>query len=203
MTASVRAVAWQRDGIFGAEFAEVTFAPNRLSAVGVALGADPLPYRLDYRLETRRGFVTRRLRVTTRGDGWRRTLDLSRAPSGAWQIDTDTEGEAPLPPAGGDVAPLAGALDCDLGLSPLTNSLPVLRENFLGPGGPLELLMAWVSVPDLGVHPSRQRYTLQRAGDGGLSVVRYESVGGTFTADLTFDRDGLVVDYPGLARRLP
>src|SRR5262245_1895439 len=119
MAANVRAVAWQRDGTFGAEFAEVTLAPTRLSAVGVALGADPLPYRLDYRLETRRGYVTGRLRVTARGDGWRRTLDLRRAPSGVWQFDTETEGEAPMPPAGGDPSPLAGALDCDLGLSPL------------------------------------------------------------------------------------
>ena len=31
-------------------------------------------------------------------------------------------------------------------------------------------------------------------------VVRYSS--GSFTADIRFDADGLVVDYPGLARRL-
>jgi hypothetical protein len=33
-------------------------------------------------------------------------------------------------------------------------------------------------------------------------VYRYESVGTDFRADLGVDGDGLVVDYPGLARRL-
>src|SRR5437879_6108783 len=80
MAAIVRGVAWRKDDPFGAEFAEVTFASNRLSAIGVALGAGPLPYRLDYTLETSHDYVTKRLRVTARGDGWRRTLDLRRAP---------------------------------------------------------------------------------------------------------------------------
>jgi hypothetical protein len=92
---------------------------------------------------------------------------------------------------------LAGALDCDLGLSPLTNSMPVLRHGLLEPGEPVELLMAWVAVPELTVHASAQRYV--PLGEG---VVRFESLDGEFTADIEFDADGLVVDYPGIARRL-
>jgi hypothetical protein len=33
-------------------------------------------------------------------------------------------------------------------------------------------------------------------------VVRYESTDGSFAANITVDRDGIVVDYPGIARRL-
>jgi len=33
-------------------------------------------------------------------------------------------------------------------------------------------------------------------------VLRYEAIDGTFAANITVDRDGLVVDYPGIARRL-
>jgi hypothetical protein len=32
--------------------------------------------------------------------------------------------------------------------------------------------------------------------------VRYRSVGSGFTADLGVDEDGLVIDYPRLARRI-
>jgi hypothetical protein len=76
--------------------------------------------------------------------------------------------------------------------------MPVLRHGLLGSEGSIELVMAWVSVPDLTVVASRQRYTAL-----GGNVVRFESLDDTFTADLSFDNDGLVVDYPGLARRVP
>ena len=60
--------------------------------------------------------------------------------------------------------------------------------------------MAWMSVPDLAVHASVQRYEHVRATPSG-AVVRFSS--GDFAADLEFDQDGFVVDYPDLARRLP
>jgi uncharacterized protein len=95
---------------------------------------------------------------------------------------------------------LTDALDCDLALSPLTNSMPVPRHRLLEGGGPLEFLMAWVSVPDLSVHPSRQRYTfIRRVGDN--SVIRYESWSRDFVAEITVSIDGIVTDYPGIGRR--
>jgi uncharacterized protein len=97
---------------------------------------------------------------------------------------------------------LAGAVDCDLGLSPLTNTLPVLRLGLLGGGRPHELLVAWVSVPDLAVRPYAQRYLPKGADARGRPIVRYEDADGGFAADLTLDADGYVLHYPGLACRL-
>ena len=77
--------------------------------------------------------------------------------------------------------------------------MPVLRHRLLSGGGPVDLLMAWVSVPDLGIFPSRQRYTLVRRASQAI-VVRFESLDNPFVADITFDDHGLVRDYPGLAR---
>ena len=92
-----------------------------------------------------------------------------------------------------------GARDCDLGLCPLANTMPVLRHDLHRAPGEREFLMAWVSVPELSVRPSPQTYThLERTGAGGR--VRFAS--GDFRSDLLFDEDGLVVDYPSLARRL-
>jgi hypothetical protein len=94
---------------------------------------------------------------------------------------------------------IEGALDCDLGLSPLTNAMPVHRTGLLHRPGAEDFLMTWVSVPDLVVHASAQRYEHVRPG-----VVRYVDRGQFegFTAELAFDADGLVLDYPGLARRV-
>ena len=95
----------------------------------------------------------------------------------------------------------AEALDCDLGLSPVTNLMPILRHDLLSGGGPVELITACVSVPDLGVRPDGQRYSYLRGGPDH-HVVRFEATDGSFAADITVDREGLVVDYPGIGRRL-
>jgi len=199
-----RSVAWDKEDPAGVEFVEVTLAADRLSASGVAIGSEPTAYRLDYTLETGPGFVTTRLQLATRGEGWRRTLDLCHEGSGDWTASAATEGDSPesLDPPGGSLERLAGALDCDLALSPLTNTMPVLRHRLLQGEGTVDLLMAWVSLPDLTVHPSAQRYTAVRSLPGGNRRIRFESLDSTFTADLTFDRDGLVVEYPGIGRRL-
>lgn len=200
-----RAVTWVKDDPLGAEFADVIIAPGlgaamRLTAKGIAIGSKPVGYRLDYKLETKSEFVTSGLGVVARGEGWRRKLDLRRLKSGRWTARTKVEGVIDIPPPGGDMARLFDALDCDLAWSPLTNSMPVLRHGLLSGGGPVDFVMAWVSVPDLSVHASRQRYTFARKA-GDLSVIRYESRDTTFAAEVTFDSDGLVVDYPGIGHR--
>jgi hypothetical protein len=196
------ALAWAKEEPVGAEFALATRTRRRLRAVGVAVHGHPRPYRLDSRLQTDAGFGTARLRVVARGAGWRRELILARPRAGAWTIAARAAGEVGLPPPGGDAAALGGAADCDLGLSPLTNTLPVLRLGLLGGGRPHDLLVAWVSVPDLAVRPSAQRSTPRGADARGRPVVRYEDADGGFAAELSFDPDGSVLHYPGLAHRL-
>jgi hypothetical protein len=196
-----RAVAWVKDEPFGVEFAEIAIAHERLAATGVAIGTAPLPYRLDYELETNPGFVTKRLRVTSRGEGWRRALDLHRQENGVWNVEADEEGDVGLPAAGGEPAGFAEALDCDLGLSPVTNMMPILRHDLFQTGGPIELTTAWVEVPGLAVRADSQRYRhVTSAVDH--HVIRFEAVDGSFTAEITVDADAVVVDYPGIARQL-
>jgi hypothetical protein len=152
-----RAVAWVKDDPFGVEFAEITLGEQQIAAEGVAIAGRPIPYRLDYMLDTAPGYLTSRLWVASRGQGWRRTLDLRRDASGVWTATADEEGRVDLPPAGGDPAAFTGALDCDLGLSPVTNLMPILRHKLIAGGDPIELTMAWVSVPDLSVRADGQR----------------------------------------------
>jgi hypothetical protein len=54
---------------------------------------------------------------------------------------------------------------------------------------------AWVRFPNLNVEPLDQTYT--RLGE---RTYRYQS--GTFEADLEVDDEGLVLDYPGIWRRV-
>jgi uncharacterized protein len=192
----VVAITWIKP--VGAEYANVTLGAGQLHASGVAIGAEPVPYHLDYTLACDDGYLTRSLSVHAHGAGWSRDLLLNQDADGTWHIDAKAAGHGGVSWPGGNPDTFNGALDCDLGLSPLTNTMPVLRHGLLGGGEPVDFLMAWVSVPDLSVHANRQRYTfLRRAGHG--AVINYSS--GSFSADVTFDADGLVVDYPGLAAR--
>ena len=184
-----RTIVWVKDDPLGAEFADVSIGRGRLTATGIAIGSRPNGYRLDYKLETLSNYVTSGLLVVARGDGWQRKLDLRRLRSGKWTVGGTRS----------DMSAVEGALDCDLAWSPLTNSMPVLRHGLLEGGGPIEFRMAWVSVPDLRVTPSVQRYRFVRKS-GKFSIVRYESSSRDFIADLTFDQDGLCVDYPGIGR---
>lgn len=196
-----RLVLWSGVDAWRAEVASLELSPDSLAATGTQIGADPVEYRLDYQLTTAPGFVTETLSVDVEGDGWGRRLRLARHPDGTWDCHTGEQGEAPLPPAGGDVAAIEGALDCDLARSPLTNLMPVRRHRLHERPGEVDLLMAWVSVPDLGVHPSRQRYEHVRR-DGDQGVVRYVGLHRDFVGELLVDRDGVVEHYPDLASRV-
>jgi hypothetical protein len=190
---------WAKDEPFGAELVDVTLRGTTLSASGLAIGTEPAPYRLEYQLVTAERYVTRRLAVETAGSGWRRALVVERAASGVWTCTGHSEGDLDRPEPGGDPALLAGTLDCDLGLSPLTNSMPVLRHRLHESGGPMDFLMAWVAVPELAVCPSQQRYTFVRREPRGR-IVRFQSLDIDFTADIAFDEHGIVLDYLGIAR---
>jgi len=197
-----RVVVWSGLDAWRCELAEVELEADGLRARGVQIGIDPLPYRVDYRLDASgAGFTTRSLRVEAAGEGWARRLRLERDEVGEWTIEVGGEGEAELAAPGGDVDPLAGALDCDLAFSPLTNAMPVARHRLGESEGGGTFLMAWVAVPDLTVTPSRQHYTHVRAGAEG-SIVRYQSESRDFVADLELDPEGLVRVYPQLARRV-
>jgi hypothetical protein len=198
-----RFLLWSAIDGWRAEAARVDLTDDGVRAVGTQLGVDPLPYRLDYVLEAPERFVTRRLQAAALGESWARSIELRHDGEGAWSCDTETDGDVELAPAGGDVDVLAGALDCDLAFSPLTNLMPVRRHALHQRPGELDFLMAWVSVPDLGLEPSPQRYEHVRATPHGATV-RFVDRGlfPGFVSELELDSDGLVVVYPELARRV-
>ncbi|UUU38172.1 putative glycolipid-binding domain-containing protein [Streptomyces sp. NBC_00162] len=173
----------------GYSTAWVDFAPDSLSARGRAVGLLPEPYWVSYELETTGGYVTTRLGVTVETATSTESLELRHDGEGRWTVN------------GAERPDLGGALDCDLGLCPLTNTMPVLRHALhRKPGpGPEVFTMAWVSVPELTVSLNRQTYThLARAEHGAR--IRYQS--GDFQSDIEVDDRGMVLDYPSLATAL-
>jgi uncharacterized protein len=199
------AVSWLRDDEQGAEYAELSLAGGRLAARSTAIGAGDLPYRMDLELDTGEDLITTGLAIETRGLGWNRRLDLRRSEAGVWTADVATEGVVDLPEPGGDVAQFEGALDPDVELCPILNSPPTLRHRLFEGGSAPELVMVWVELPSLTLRRSVQRYSYRGQDDAGNHIVHFEAPdpeGGDFVADITFDADGIVVDYPGIAKRI-
>ena len=181
----MRALAWTGLEEWLAEHAQVDLGDDGVMATGVQLGVEPDPYLLEYSLDVPSGWITRRLDVEASGAGWRHSLTLEHDGHGRWTAN------------GKRLSEVDRALDCDLAFSPLTNLMPVRRSALHERAGTEDFVMAWVSVPDLRVHASPQRYEHVRPG-----VVRFLSLDGDFTAELELDDDGLVVRYPRLAERV-
>jgi hypothetical protein len=196
----MRFLVWSGVEEWLTEAAEVNLGEDGLSATGLQLGAEPAPFRVDYRLEAPERYVTSELELTATGDGWRRHLVLTHDGSGTWRADVDDQGDVPGGRWDGELPDLSDARDIDIENSPLTNTMPILRHGFQA-GGSEDFVMAFVTMPTLRVEASPQRYEHVRAVDGG-SVVRYLSRDGDFTAELELDSDGLLVFYPRLARRV-
>ena len=196
-------ILWRGIDEWRAEASSVELTSNGVRAAGTQFGTDPLPYRADYSLDATDGFVTRRFEVTTRGTGWSRRAVLEHDGFGAWECAVEAAGDVDLPAPGVEAETLAGALDCDLGFSPLTNFMPVRRHRLHEGPGVEDFVMAWVSVPSLEVFASAQRYEFVRQDDD-VRVVRFIDRGrfAGFTAELELDADGLVVFYPALAKRV-
>ena len=179
----LRLPIWKGIDAWRAEVARVDFHADGVHAAGTQIGVG---YRLDYELRARDAWRTQSLAVTVVAEARARSVRLDRE-DGGWLVDGQRSPQ------------LDAALDCDLGLSPLTNLMPVRRHALHERDGTADIVAAWVSVPELTVHASAQRYEHVRPG-----VVRFVDLGlhEGFTAELELDADGLVFGYPELARRV-
>ncbi len=169
-------ILWRsrRDG--GLDRCTLAEAPNgyRLSGT-VLLAAEGVPCEVRYTVMTDAAWRTRSVGVHLQGPAEDVRLAVAADGDGAWLL-----GREPVP----DVA---GALDVDLAVTPATNTLPI-RRLALEPGQAADLVVAYVSFPDLVLARMEQRY--ERLGP---DLYRYSNPG--FSAHLRVDEEGLVTDY--------
>jgi hypothetical protein len=182
-----RMLLWSIDETTGFDSAWVRIDADRMTAEGRACGLSSSPFWVSYTLETSGAYATSRVAAQSRWEGGSAVLDLRRDDAG-WTVNDERRPD------------LDGALDCDVAYCLLTNTMPILRHGLHRKPGEHDLLMAFIEVPSLQVAPNLQHYTHLRANEDGGGLVRYSS--GWFQSDLTIDRDGFVVDYPQLGRRV-
>ena len=178
--------------------ARVQFHQTGLSASGAQVGEG---YEATWELSAENNWATQNVVVNVVGDGWERHLELIRSEAGEWTSTTKESGTHPDDlPSPGIVQPadLTTARDCDLGLCPLTNTMPIRRLGLLEENVPkTPLIMAWIDMPSLQVIASDQYYSSIDS-----HTVRYASETRGVDVELEVDDDGVVVHYPDMARRV-
>jgi hypothetical protein len=158
------------------------------AADSVVLGwdAERGPFRLSYRLMWDQAWRLQKaeLEVTVQDDA--RSMHLMTDGQGRW-----------LDGQGNHLDALQGCGDIDIWPTPFTNSFPIRRTPF-AIGERHEFRMAWVDAIEMTVRPKPQAYT--RLAE---RLYLFESLDGSgFKAELPVDEHGIVLDYPGLFRRV-
>jgi hypothetical protein len=155
----------------------------------IAVDDDGRPFRARSVVECDGGWRVRRARIEALEEP-ARVLEVRADGSGRW-----TDG------ATGAALPLDGCVDIDVYPSPFTNTLPMRRLVDAAVGRPVAIAVAWVLLPALTIEVNRQEYTLLERGEAGARW-RFRGLDSDFTAELEVDAQGVVRDYPGIARRV-
>ena len=177
------AAAWQHlSARTGFEAAYFTPTPDgwRIEGSTTAIEAGVI-WTVGYDITVDATWCTRTAVVRGRSGAASITRSLVADGMGHWLVDGRATPE------------LDGCLDVDLESSAMTNTLPVHRRP---DAKSAEAPAAYVRADGLEVERLEQRYRQ-------LSARRYayEAPAFDFACELTYDDTGLVLDYPGIARR--
>lgn len=149
---------------------------------------DGRAWGLQYVITFDEAWATRTARVASICVGDDSVLEVATNGHGEWLVDRV---HAPQ---------LAGCLDIDLEASVFTNALPAHRLR-LGVGERAEAPAAYVRAPTLAVERLEQTY--ERLPDRAAEAQRYLYTAPSFgfSAELSYDSYGLLLNYPGIGIR--
>jgi uncharacterized protein len=174
-----RTVVWRRLDGLGIEHCSLTQRVDGWQIQGTAVRAESGPLLVRYDVACDAVWRTHAVTIEIEGSKGTQTLGMTVDEERRWWS------------AGAELVAFRGCDDVDLGITPVTNTLPIRRLN-LAIGETQAIIAAWVQFPDLQIEPLPQHYTRLDA-----RRYRYESGGGAFTTEITVDELGLVTHYTG------
>jgi hypothetical protein len=186
-------LTWLGEDVPRLEGVRVVLGDRRMRATGALVSTaddDGPAYSATYALATREDGSVSRVSVRAVNAAGERQVTLNRSEEGIWLVD---HGE------GAKRTDFDGAVDVDVDACVLFNALPVRRLGLHQQPGEHDLPVVWVKLPDLSVRLVRQTYRSAPMA-AGPPVVSFRQ--DDFAADLTVDEEGIVLNYPGLAKRV-
>jgi hypothetical protein len=178
-----RSIVWEWCDRPGLEHLLLDLGDDGGRAEGVVVvGFEGALLRLRYTVLFDAQWRFRRATIVAESNGESRQRRIERGSLDEWTID------------GAARPDLASCTDIDIMGTPFTNTMPV-RRLALAPEQPVAISAVYVAIPDLAISVAAQDYTRRGAG------FRYRSLGSGFTAELSVDADGIVIDYGTIWRR--
>jgi len=174
----IRTALWRQLDHSGTEYASLWSLPSGWELCGtVVLAEKDDPMLVEYVVTCNAAWETKEVLVRVAKGGEYRELRLQVDEEQRWW-----DGER-------EVIAARGCLDVDLGVTPITNTLPI-RRLALAPGEAALCDAAWIRFPDLAIELLPQRYIHIEP-----RRYRYESDNGAFSTDIVVDDLGLVTMY--------
>ena len=169
---------WRRHDGTGLDRAVIERGPEGLRISGTSLLViDDAPFEIRYSVMADADGLTRVVGAHVQGPSNDRRLALTSDGEGTWSVSDEP------------ILDLYGATDIDLGWTPATNTLPIIRLG-LDVGETAQITAALVSFPEH--HVERRTQTYERVDE---RTYRYAST--TFEGTLEVDTDGLVNEHSG------
>ncbi len=169
---------WRRHDGSGLDRAVIDRGPEGIRLSGTSLLViDDAPFEIRYSVMTDASGATTVVGAHVQGPGNDRRLALTSDGAGTWSV-----GDEPI-------LDLFGATDVDLGWTPATNTLPILRLG-LDVGDSAQITVAMVSFPEH--HVERRTQTYER-----LDETTYRYASATFEGTLVVTAEGLVSEHSG------
>nr|WP_206038073.1 putative glycolipid-binding domain-containing protein [Rhodococcus sp. HNM0569] len=181
-------MTWRAHTVPRMESVRVQLVGKRIKAAGRIIGAESSEhpaFSASYDLVTDEAGVTRRLSLRLAVAAGERQMSISRDEEGTWMVENGANHQR---------SRFDGALDVDVVLSPLFNTLPIRRLGLHEQSEDVQVPVVYVNLLDLRVEGAALTYSSGADGIHVLSPVSSSSV--------TVDSAGFVVDYPGLAQRI-
>jgi hypothetical protein len=181
--AIVESILWQGFVLPGHEACRLFSQNSHWYLEGTAVFShDRRPCRLAYQIVCDHAWRT----LSAEVEGWLGKSSISvlikTDPDSNWWLNGEEQPD------------VKGCTDIDLNFSPSTNLLPIRRLH-LAIGEAAEVRAAWLRFPSFELELLVQQY--RRLDE---TTYRYESAGGEFVTELTVNRSGFVVEYPGIWR---
>ena len=183
------AACWLHQGLrSGFEVSYFTPHPHGLRIEGTTTGfQDGAAWVVSYEIELNQLWNTRRVRIT------------SKTALGSVEQYAESDGDGRWLVDGDEAAHLDGCLDIDLEASAMTNALPVHRLS-LAAGEKAAAPAAYVRLTKGNIERLDQFYTRLDDQEDRTSF-DYQAPVFDFRCRLTYDRAGLVLEYPGIGIR--
>lgn len=177
------------------ESVRVLIGGARLRAYGrLVAAADPQigaeAYSASFEASVDKSDAAGRVLLRTTTAEHERQMSLSRSEDGLWLLDQGNSSQR---------ADFDGAVTVDVLGAVTFATLPVRHLGLHRSAGEFEIPVVSVSLPDLSVSVVRHVYRTVSLDDDGATIALTR---GGATSEIRVDSDGIVVDYPGVARRL-